>query len=292
MNIRDLEYFVQLSQMNSFTAVAKYFDVSQQTITYAIKRLEEQFGTHLFVKDPSHRSVILTQQGNILVSHAQHVLAELSIAQKEIRRVNRKEIRVGFPPIIRSRILSDLLKKGCDIDVLTEFQLVSQGSKSLLENITNGKLDFSLLGTLETLYHPDLIIKELYTEPFTFVLADDHPLAKRKTLSFEDVLAEPFILLDEGHVHMDLFNRLNARFSHQAKVRFKLSEPDVIGQMVQAGLGIGFLSDSALSVAGKNLVKVPLDDPSGHRFHVSYAYPKDFPLSDAVETFIQEIESL
>ena len=40
LNLRDLEYFYQLSKLRSFTNVAKHFRVSQPAISYAIKRLE------------------------------------------------------------------------------------------------------------------------------------------------------------------------------------------------------------------------------------------------------------
>lgn len=43
MNLRDLEYFYQLAKLKSYTAAAQYFQVSQPTITYAIKRLEKNW---------------------------------------------------------------------------------------------------------------------------------------------------------------------------------------------------------------------------------------------------------
>ncbi|MDO4205123.1 MAG: LysR family transcriptional regulator, partial [Streptococcus gallolyticus] len=47
MNLRDLEYFYQLAKLKSYTAAAQYFQVSQPTITYAIKRLEKELGCDL-----------------------------------------------------------------------------------------------------------------------------------------------------------------------------------------------------------------------------------------------------
>lgn len=50
MNIRDLNYFYQLSQLKSFTQVAKRYHVSQPTISYAIKRIEEYYNVVLLRK--------------------------------------------------------------------------------------------------------------------------------------------------------------------------------------------------------------------------------------------------
>ena len=51
LNLRDLEYFYQLSKLRSFTNVAKHFRVSQPTISYAIKLLETYYDCDLFYKD-------------------------------------------------------------------------------------------------------------------------------------------------------------------------------------------------------------------------------------------------
>lgn len=84
MNIRDLEYFYHLYRLHSFTAVSKHCRVSQPTVSYAIKRLEDHFACHLFVKDPSHRNVAFTHQGDIVAKHAEAILTELSVLSKEI----------------------------------------------------------------------------------------------------------------------------------------------------------------------------------------------------------------
>lgn len=66
MNIRDLNYFYQLSQLKSFTQVAKRYHVSQPTTSYAIKRIEEYYQYSLIEKNSINRVVKLTKQGEIL----------------------------------------------------------------------------------------------------------------------------------------------------------------------------------------------------------------------------------
>lgn len=63
MNIRDLNYFYQLSQLKSFTQVAKRYHVSQPTTSYAIKRIEEYYQYSLIEKNSINRVVKLTKQG-------------------------------------------------------------------------------------------------------------------------------------------------------------------------------------------------------------------------------------
>lgn len=61
MNFKDLEYFQRLVREKSFTKVAKAFHVSQPTITYAVKRLEEELGTELVYRDSNTELTLLTR---------------------------------------------------------------------------------------------------------------------------------------------------------------------------------------------------------------------------------------
>lgn len=292
MNLKDFQYFQELAKLNSFTAVAQSFKVSQPTITYAVKRLEEYFACDLFVKDPSHRSVILTQQGQILAQHIETILEEVSRLQKEIERANQAEIKIGFPPIIRARILSQLIGRGADLSFLSAFSMVGDGSLDLLQELVVGDLDFSLLGSLRTLDHPKLVTKELYQRSFYIMVSEKHPLAKKKSLSFQEVLNESFILLDEGHTHLEAFNQLNEKYHNQAKVLLKLSEVSMIGQLVRENLGITFLTDFVLFSDIEDLVKIPLVPEDNFTFHVSYAYPKAAVLADATQRLIELLEAV
>lgn len=292
MNIRDLEYFNQLAQLHSFTSVAKHFRVSQPTITYAIKRLEAHFQCDLIQKDPSHRTVALTLQGELLAKHAESILEELAVAEKEMERLNHKEVKVGFPPIIRARVLSKFIEKQFDLDFMTSLNFTSTGSNDLFHSLITGDLDFSLIGSLQTLDHPKLVTRELYQKKFYIVLSENHPLASRKELSFKEVLDEKFILLDEKHTHLDAFSRLNEQYHNAAQVLFYFSEPSMIGQMVRENMGIALLTDFVLFSQLDGLAMVPLTDEAQPTFHVGYAYPKEMVLTPQLQTFIENLESI
>ncbi|MCS4488299.1 LysR family transcriptional regulator [Streptococcus sciuri] len=293
MNTRDLEYFHKLAELASFTMVAEFFGVSQPTITYAIKRLEEVYHCDLVLKDRSHRSVKLTAEGEILDNHIQTILMELEVAQKTIERSAHHEIRVGIPPIIRAKLLASLIDMGESVDFMTNFTLTPMsGSHILLQYLLDGELDFSLLGSLQSLGHPKLEIKEIYKRPFYIFVSKKHPLANQSQISFKDVLKESFIMLNEGHIHFDAFNKLNARYNNKAKVLFKFEDPLVIGQMVRENLGITFLTDFVLFSQMEGLVKIPLVEEEQFEFHVSYAYSKNYRLPESIRSFIQILDQL
>ena len=285
MNIRDLEYFYHLYRLHSFTAVSKHCRVSQPTVSYAIKRLEDHFACHLFVKDPSHRNVAFTHQGDIVAKHAEAILTELSVLSKEIHRSIHAKAKIEFPPIIRARVLAQLLEKNQDLSILSEMEFSTEGSLELLQQLISGDLDFSLVASLHPLEHPKLTTHELYKSPFYILVSESHKFADKEVICFKDDLEERFILLNEGHVHMEAFNILNEGYQNQAVSFLELSDLPTIGQLVEKNLGISLITDVTQFESMDKLVKIPLEDDEQLDFHVSYAYLKGTPLSNEVETF-------
>ena len=84
---------------------------ANQSISYAIKRLEESFNCKLIHHDPSHRSFKLTPQGQILLKHTEKILSEVISTRKEINRSLAQYSTVGFPPIIIQYLFACLKRK-------------------------------------------------------------------------------------------------------------------------------------------------------------------------------------
>ena len=82
MNLKDLYYFYDLSNLQSFTDVARKHEVSQPSISYAIKRLEKEFHCQLIMHDPSHRTFKLTPQGDIFIATYKKSASRTSRCQK------------------------------------------------------------------------------------------------------------------------------------------------------------------------------------------------------------------
>ena len=106
MNTRDIEYYVQIVKQKNFTKVAKYFQVSQPTITYALKRLEKELDAVLITRDRSHHELVITPAGKQLFIHAQSILQEIKMAKAEITQLQKKKLRFGMPPIIGNEFVS------------------------------------------------------------------------------------------------------------------------------------------------------------------------------------------
>ena len=65
MRLKDVQYFIALTEEKSFTRAAEKYHVSQPTISYAIKHLENDLKAQLIIRDQSHKRMALTQNGKI-----------------------------------------------------------------------------------------------------------------------------------------------------------------------------------------------------------------------------------
>mgnify|MGYP005983333505 CR=1 FL=1 len=292
MNLHDFEYFNALGDLLSFTAVSNHFGVSQPTITYAVKRLEQYYNCNLIHKDRSHRTVVLTDEGKILKTHVESILEELSLTEKAIEHSRKKQTHIGFPPIIRAKILAELLNDKEAMSFLSNFDLVSGGSEKLLTKLISGNIDFSLIGSTVPLMHPNLFVKLLYKREFYIFVSKDNPLATRKEISFKDTLDYPFILLDESFVHMEAFQKLNEKYKKKAKILFNFSDIQTIGQLVKSNVGITLMTDFLPFADMDSLIKIPLIPEDKQIFHVQYAYLKSAILNQDIQQLIQLLDDL
>ena len=246
----------------------------------------------LVIKDPSHRTAELTLQGDIFQSHVEDVLLQIKTAVNEVHQSLNPMTTVGFPPIICNYILTELLEQNENLEPFSQVKAIRGGSNSLMMKLLDGQIDFSLLGSLAPLKNDQLVIRQLFKKDFYVVLSKNHPLAKQKELSFQDILFEKFILLDEHNIHLTAFNQLNHRYHDQASVLFKIDDVSVIKQMVAENMGISLLSDISLASDSDKLIKIPLSKEDSITFYVSYAHSKHAVLSDETEKLIDLIEKV
>lgn len=292
MNIRDLEYFNALADMLSFTQVAHKFAVSQPTVSYAVKRLEEHYGCDLIVREASHRSISLTTEGEILKAHAQYILDEFVTLGRAIDHAKNNRTHIGLPPIIRSKVFSKLLDEKEIIRFISKFHLVSGGSNELLSKLLSGKIDFSLLGSVNPLVHPNLQVKLLHQQEFFIFVSKENPLAGKKEISFEEAAEYPFILLEKGYTHMRAFQNLSEKSKKKPEVPFYFSDVQTIGQLVSSNIGITLMTEFPVFQEMEGLVKIPLVPEDKEIFYIQYAYLKSAMLNQEVQKLIRILDEL
>ena len=100
LKLQDLMYLKKLADLKSFTKTSSFFNVSQPTISYAIKRIEEEFNIEVIVRDHKHHSIDITEIGQVLIIHIENIENELHEMSSNIDKLKTGDIKYGVPPII------------------------------------------------------------------------------------------------------------------------------------------------------------------------------------------------
>ena len=289
MNLKDLYYFYDLSNLQSFTAVARKNGVSQPSISYAIKRLEKEFHCQLLVHDASHRTFKLTPQGDILLRHVKKALPEIQGAQKEILRSISPYDTIGFPPLIIDYLVRKEPAFIENVSALRNIHPIQEGSIELLDLLSKGELDASFIGSLEPIIDKRFSVKTLMTSDLYYILPSGHSLADKEAIAFSDVLNENFIILDEHFVHLNAFQHLNNQYHHAATPFFQTDDINLLKQLLRKKIGISLLSEIAITKEDKDLISIPMVKEERMSLYVSLVTLKETNLHPEVENFFQEL---
>ncbi|MTV82712.1 LysR family transcriptional regulator [Secundilactobacillus folii] len=288
MNIKDLDYFIHLADQKSFSKVATAFGVSQPTITFALQRLEKDFGTVLMIRHRAHGELSLTDSGEQLLVHARTIVSEYQIAQRELGEKQRGRLTLGLPPIIENTYFPQIAIKLKQAGLLEKLYTYEEGSMTTLQALNAGNIDLAMLATIEPLVDDRFVVEPFHRQPFAIYVSKDHPLAQRTGVRFEDLKGESFLLFKQGFVHNQAFNQLTRANHIRPKIAFRSNSLEGLLHLIANNIGIGFLSIP--TPVTPDVVRVPLTDADQPEFITSLVYRRSHvfnPLQQQMLTLIR-----
>ncbi|KRN46913.1 malolactic fermentation transcriptional regulator [Weissella viridescens] len=286
MNMNDLSYFIDLAETHSFTAVAKHFDISQPSVTYAIKRLEEHFEAQLINRDQSHKTISLTPAGSTLYLAAQKIVAEYHFAQSEIKLQTQQKLTLGLPPIIATYYAPKLSHLLLEHNLLEHVQTIENGSIDLINKVSLGQLDMALIGApTPPTGLQNVQCKQISAYPFVLITADQ---TTPDQLSFKELDQQKFILLNESFVHNSVFTQLSENSGVHPSISYQTSNLTLLKDLVRQHGGMSFITTLALTDADQDLKQIKLTDVDLPTFNI-YAVSR---IQEHADAMTRELEGL
>ena len=198
VHLRDLRYFLAVADELSFTAAARRLFISQPALSKQIRLLERRLGVVLFDRD--HRTVALTSAGAALRPVAEDLVSRWSAGHEAVRAVveqERRELVVGFHTSVGRGLQRAVTPRFLDLRPAwkVSLRLVSWADPSA--GLADGSSDVAFVW-LPLADGTGLAFEVLYREARWVGLPSDHELAARDTVSFAELLDEPFVALPES----------------------------------------------------------------------------------------------
>lgn len=246
MNLRDWEYFVAVADHKHFGKAAEACHVTQPTLSAQLKKLEGYLGVELVERDNRH--VWLTPVGQEMAVRARRLLQEAE-GLKQLARSQFNplagDIRLGaFPtlaPYFLPLVLPKVKKKLPELRVY----LVEDKTQMLIHQLQQGELDAALLALPVTRDQLDVI--PLCKEDFLLAVPSQHPLARRKLISFDDLQGQNLMLLEEGHCLREQALSVCQLAGAGENTTFRASSLETLRQMVVSGLGVTLMPAMAVN---------------------------------------------
>lgn len=268
-SLRQLEVFVAVARTASVTLAGDELGLSQSAASGALAELEQQFSVRLF--DRIGRRVRLSELGHALRPRAEAVLAqaqELEALLAGKRPIGR--LRVGATLTIGNFVAVPLMASYLEIDPAAVVTLDIANTEEVARRVENFEIDIGLIeGELS---HPELHVTPFCDDELVVFSAPTHPLARKRTLNDEDLIAASWVVRESGSGTRQTFDRGMHGLVAQLHIAHEMRHLAVIKRAVEAGLGIGCVSKLALTeeVARGSLktYRVPHRDFRRHFFTV------------------------
>ena len=277
MKLQQLKYFNALCRLKSFSKVASTFKVSQPTVSYAIKSLEEDLGVQLILRNQSHTDVSLTKEGELFKKYSLNALQQLDMGITAVKNAHDGRIKIGITAAL-SRFF-DLTKHISSLEEIlgTEIGLLEDGSKEITKKIISNKLDIALFGTSKEVVSSQLDLKKIASFPFKLAVSKKHPLSKESHVHLSQLEHEKFILFNEHFIHNEVFWKFMNSYEIIPNILAEVSDIQGFENFIQQKNTIGLLVDF-LKLDGIQLID--LDEPEPVQFYLYLAKQKNGKVTD------------
>lgn len=285
MDIKHLQYFIEVSKFNSFSRAADHLYITQPTISKMIKNLETELGVILF--DRSRKQLTLTDAGRIILEQAKLIDQAFNNLESELDNLlglEKGHIRIGLPPIFDAHFFLKIVGSFHELHPGITFQLVEYGSKKIEEDVANNVLDVGVvvLPTNNDIFQSFSFMEE----DLKLILHPSHPLAEYEEINLADLANESFIMFNKDFVLHDRIIASCNQAGFNPHIISESSQWSFIQEMVAWGLGVSLLPESICGHLTKEVKPVRVVNPS-ISWNLALIWGKDQYLSYAAKEWLQ-----
>ena len=288
MELRVLKYFLTVAAEGNITRAADILHVTQPTLSRQLKELEDEMGTALLIR--GKRSVTLTDEGFLFRQQAETIV---ELADKlEHTFTDKKDIicgtvRIGATEAVGGRTLAVCMKEFREKYPGVQFELYNGMADNIKEMIEHGLLDLGLvmepIDTAKFEY-----VRMPQKETWGILVRRDHQLAKKETVTAEDIKQYPLIMPGRENAKEQILHWMQCEERHlDIPAYYNILSNAAL--LVEAGMGCAVCLDGALSIHADPELCVRQIHPA-HVTRSVILWKKNHLFSQAASLFVQTIQ--
>lgn len=243
-DLADLRLFIHIGESPSLTQGARRAFLSPAAASARIKALEKQLDTRLLYRDS--RGVELTPAGHRLLKHARLIMRQVDYLKSEFSAGDADSaghIRIFANTTAVTEFLPEVLAGFLAERPAVTVDLQERMSRDIVRGVLDGSTDMGIIaGPVED---TGLQVMHFSTDRLVLVVPAGHELAEQKLVKLKQTLAFQHIGLQEGTTLLSFLRDHVERLGQNLSLRIQVSSFEAICRMVEAGVGIGIIPESA-----------------------------------------------
>lgn len=200
MNDKDLLYFCKLVETQNYTLTANSFNVTQPTISMAIKRLQNRFDDPLIFQKNRKSKITLSPAGELLYQKAKYLLKEMASIDYDVKHANIKKIRVAFSGIAGSIYIPEIIEKFYKEDIVNLLDARLERSATAFKDLNNGDVDVAIYSWMVPINDPAYFIRNLDRTELVIITGKDDPWKNKKVIDAQELRNRKFVARQKGYL--------------------------------------------------------------------------------------------
>ena len=246
LNLHHLRVFASVAEHGGFSRAGVALRISQPAVSKSVRELEREVRTVLF--DRGGRTPRLTEAGALLFTRARELFAVERSAEEELRSLSGLEsgvLRVGASTTVITYVLPLYLARFRAAHPGVVLHVASANTRGIARALLERRLDVALVeGPVDD---ERIEVVPWRADELVVIGHPGHPLAARRRVSLDALVAEPFIVRERGSGTRDVAEQALAAQGVRLTVAMQLASTEAIKQSVAAGLGLAIVSRSAIA---------------------------------------------
>lgn len=244
--LRQLEVFLAVARVESVSRAAEALFMSQSAVSGSLCDLERQFGVRLF--DRLGKRLQLSELGRAVRGRAEAMLDRARDFEGVLS--NQQDVgrlRLGATLTIGNYLAAPLMARFLAEHPGAELTLAVANTEQIARQVANFEIDVGLIeGEIE---HADVDVTPWRDDQLVVFCAPGHPFAAKRVLTDRDLREAPWIVRETGSGTRQTFERAMRGLLPELRIALALQHTEAIKGAVEAGLGIGCISQIALADA-------------------------------------------
>jgi LysR family transcriptional regulator, nitrogen assimilation regulatory protein len=284
MELRSIQYFLQIADEGSITRTAQKIGVAQPALTRHVQQLEAELGSQLLLRLP--RGVRLTTAGRDFLEHARRIVLEVARAKEHVHGSDatpRGRVVFGTSPTLAPLLLPGCIARARQQCPMIALQVTEGFSSQLLDALLTGRLDVAVMTNPPR--SRALSLTPLISEPLV-VLSPPGERGTARPLSLAELARTPVIVTVGMRTVID---EQLASFGAQLRVEATVDSVEAIRRLVLAGIGTTIMPVSAFhaEIAAGSIAACTIEGANLHRILVLAR-----PVAPTRSAAIDEIERI